>query len=123
MNTVQSLSSSIDLRQNINEKQCELKKCREAFKRQHLQIINMTRKMKALRKQTQTLQSKINNNKYKTALKLMFTEDQIQALLMKKRRIRHWSSETIQRALQFKFICGNNGYEKLIKEGYSFPSL
>lgn len=82
----------------------------------------MRRKMKAQRKAIQALQIKINNDKYKRALKSIFTEDQILALL-KKTRIRKWSNETIQRALQLKFVCGRNSYDQLIQQGYPFPSL
>lgn len=114
-------SSLIDLRKN-EEKQYEHENLTEIIKKQHLRMINMRRKMKALRKTIGTFQTKFNN-KYKAVLNSVFTDDQIQALFTKKRSIRNWSHKTVYRALQLKFVCGNNGYEQLIQQGYLFPSL
>ncbi|XP_032671882.1 uncharacterized protein LOC116844467 isoform X2 [Odontomachus brunneus] len=100
-------------------KQC---KKTEIINKQYLQIINMRRKMKGLRNKIQTLQIIIKNDKYKRAVLSIFNEDQIQTL-MKKKRCRNWSHKTIQRALQLIFVCGSNGYNKLIQQGYPFPSL
>lgn len=74
----------------------------------------MRKKIKAQKKIIQILQSKIKNDKYRTALASIFNEDQIQTLMTKKRS-RIWSHKTIQRALQLKFICGRNGYDYLIQ--------
>lgn len=114
-------SSLTDLRKN-EEKQYEHENLTEIIKKQHLRMINMRRKMKALRKTIGTLQTKFNN-KYKAVLNSVFTDDQIQALFTKKRSIRNWSHKTVYRALQLKFVCGNNGYEQLIQQGYPLPSL
>lgn len=44
-------------------------------------------------------------------------------MFTKKRSIRNWSHKTVYRALQLKFVCGNNGYEQLIQQGHPLPSL
>ncbi|XP_029673103.1 uncharacterized protein LOC115241476 isoform X2 [Formica exsecta] len=122
-NISESLSIT-NLRKNKEgKKQREHENLAEVIQRQHLRMINMRRKMKALRKTIHTLQTKMNNNRYKAALNSIFTEDQIQALFTEKRSIRNWSHKTVHRALQLKFVCGNNGYEELIQHGYPFPSL
>ncbi|XP_018314209.1 uncharacterized protein, partial [Mycetomoellerius zeteki] len=64
-----------------------------------------------------------NNDKYKKGLKEIFNEDQIKALLTKKRRTRNWLNETIKRALRLRFTCGNNGYEELLQQKMPLPSL
>lgn len=68
----------------------------------------------ALRFTVRMLKSKINNDKYKKALGVIFNEDQIGALL-KKNRARNWSNETIQRALKLRFACGAAGYEEVLR--------
>lgn len=78
--------------------------------------------MKALRFTVRMLKSKINNDKYKKALSVIFNEDQIGALL-KKNRARNWSNETIQRALKLRFACGAAGYEKVLRQKVPLPSL
>ncbi|XP_018400113.1 PREDICTED: uncharacterized protein LOC108777667 [Cyphomyrmex costatus] len=104
-----------------DEIQCEHKHLAKDFKK-HLRMINMRRQIKVMRKRIQSLETKMNTDKYKTALKSVFTEDQIQYLHTKK-RFKYWSNKTIHRALRLKFLCGNNGYKALINQGYPFPSL
>lgn len=112
-----SCTTCMNLRKNS---QC--KGTAEIINKQFLQVINMRRKIKAQRKTIETLETKIKNGKYKRALTSIFNEDQIQILITKKRS-RNWSHKTIQRALQFKFVCGRSGYDHLIQQGYPFPSL
>lgn len=112
-----SCTTCMNLRKNSQSKGTA-----EITNKQYLQIINMRREIKAQRKTIETLETKIKNDKYKRALTSIFNEDQIQTLMTKKRN-RNWSHKTIQRALQFKFVCGRSGYDHLIQQGYPFPSL
>ncbi|XP_036140847.1 dynein heavy chain-like protein PF11_0240 isoform X2 [Monomorium pharaonis] len=123
--TNSSESSSVtDFSKNDEDKkQREHNKFIETINRQHIRMIKMRRKMKSLRTTIHTLQTKISNDKFKVALNSIFNEDQIRALFTKKRSARNWSDETINRALKLKSVCGNNGYEELIRQGYPFPSL
>lgn len=114
--TSESPCTSTNLREN---NQC---RNREIIKKQHIKILNMRHKMKNLRRKVQTLETKIKNDKYKKALVSLFNDDQIETLMTKKRN-KNWSHETIQSALQFKFVCGRNGYDHLVEQGYPFPSL
>lgn len=86
-------------------------------------MIRMRKTMKTLRFTIHTLKHKDNNDKYKKALYSVFTDCQVKALFTKKRSVRTWSHKTIERALQLKFVCGNNGYEELIRQGIPLPSL
>jgi len=79
--------------------------------------------MKALRSKIRMLENQINNDKYKKALKSIFTDDQIKALFAKKHNVRSWSEDTIHRGLRLKFVCGANGYEELIRQGIPLPNL
>ncbi|XP_018373250.1 PREDICTED: uncharacterized protein LOC108767742 [Trachymyrmex cornetzi] len=60
-----------------DEIQCEHKQLAENFLKQHVRMTNMRRQMKVMRKRIQSLKTKMNTDKYKTALKSIFTEDQI----------------------------------------------
>ncbi|CAL1680879.1 unnamed protein product [Lasius platythorax] len=113
--------SSVD--KSDKEKKCRQGRLEEIIRRQQLSLIKMRRKMKALRNTVQTLKSKVNNDKYRKALSSIFTKDQIEVLFTKRRSVRNWLNETIKRALQFKFVCGANGYEELTRQGLSLPSL
>lgn len=100
----------------------ENEKYKELIKKQQLRLITMRKKMKALRFTIRMLKNKINNDKYKKALNIIFNEDQIRAL-SNKNRTRNWSDETIQRALKLKFACGAAGYEELLQQKIPLPSL
>lgn len=69
------------------------------------------------------MKNKVNNDKYKKALNIVFNDDQIEALFTKRQNVRNWSNETIKRALQLKFVCGANGYDELIRQKIPLPSL
>ncbi|EGI67250.1 hypothetical protein G5I_04183 [Acromyrmex echinatior] len=47
----------------------------------------------------------------------------IKALISKKQNVRIWSNETIERALQIKFVSGVNKYMELIRQGQPLPCL
>ena len=34
-----------------------------------------------------------------------------------------WSEETVDRALELRVACGDQGYTELIEQGYPFPSM
>ena len=34
-----------------------------------------------------------------------------------------WCNETLVKAFQLKFACGNSGYHELLRQGFSFPSI
>ncbi|XP_018398977.1 PREDICTED: uncharacterized protein LOC108776768 isoform X3 [Cyphomyrmex costatus] len=88
-----------------------------------LSLIRLRKKFEIMKYKNRLLQDKINNDKYKVALKKIFTENQIQVLLAKKSNAKCWSNDTIQRALKLKFTCGTTGYEELLQQGMPFPSL
>jgi len=98
-------------------------KCDKIIHKQWLHAIKAKKKMKALKSKIRMLENQINNDKYKKALKSVFTDDQIKALLAKKHNVRSWSEDTIHRGLRLKFICGANGYEELIRQGIPLPNL
>ncbi|KYN18368.1 hypothetical protein ALC57_09309 [Trachymyrmex cornetzi] len=89
----------------------QYKKFNKIIRKQQLNIIKMRKTIKALRFTVHTLKNNDTlkkDNKYKTALQTVFTDCQIKALISKKQNIRTWSNETIERALQIKFVCGFN---------------
>jgi len=63
--------------------------------------------MKALRSKMRMLEDQINNNKYKKALKSIFTDDQVKDLFAKKHSVRSWSEDTIHRGKCDIFECYN----------------
>lgn len=83
----------------------------------------MQRQSKTLKDVVCRLKNTINQYKYKKALKMIFNEDQIKALCNKRRIPRNWLNETIERALQLKFVCGTSGYEELLRQKIPLPSL
>ena len=83
--------------------------------------IKMRKEMKILKNTIYILKNKSNNDKYKKALQSVFTDYQIKTLFTKKHCVRMQSNDTIQRAL--KFVCGNNGYKELIRQGYPLPNV
>jgi len=93
------------------------------FHKQWLHTIKAKKKIKALKFKIRMLEDQINNDKYKKALKSIFNDDQIKALLAKKHNVRSWSEDTIHRGLQLKLVCGVNGYEELIRQGIPLPNL
>ncbi|XP_071633680.1 uncharacterized protein [Temnothorax longispinosus] len=101
----------------------EQKEKYEELMKQRLNIMRMRKKIKALQYMKQSLQHKIKNDRYMKALRRIFNEDQIAALCTKSQRGRNWSNETLQRALKLKLVCGNHGYEEILRQGYPFPSL
>lgn len=82
----------------------------------------MRKEMKIL-KNTIYISENKSSNKYKKALQSVFTDCQIKALFTKKRCVRMWSNDIIQRALQLKFVCRNNEYKELIRQGYPLPNI
>lgn len=58
-----------------------------------------------------------------TQLKRIFTNDQIRVLLIKSARPRYWSNDTIIKALRLKCVCGEHGYEEIIRQGIPLPSI
>lgn len=103
-----------------DKKRC--KKLEDFVRKQRLQIIEMRKKMKIMKNTIYTLKNKHSNDKYKIALQSVFTDCQIKALFSKQRCVRTWSHDTIKRALQLKFVCGTNGYNELIRQGYPLPN-
>lgn len=99
------------------------KKLEDVNQKLRLNMIKMRKEMKILKNTIYILKNKLSNDKYKKALQSVFTDCQIKALFTKKRCVRTWSSDTIQRALQLKFVCGNNGYKELIRQGYPLPNV
>ena len=68
------------------------------------------------------------NGPYQAIVQSLFSDDQIRLLLSKQMnqtftKSKKWSDATIEKALRFKSICGNGGYDELLKLGYPFPSL
>ncbi|XP_071565386.1 uncharacterized protein [Temnothorax nylanderi] len=118
--TSDTCTSESEKLKELKEKQKE--KYDELIK-QRLNIIRMRKKIRALEYMKQSLQHKIKNDKYMKALRRIFNEDQIAALCTKSQRGRNWSNETLQRALKLKLVCGNHGYEEILRQGYPFPSL
>lgn len=94
--------------------------------KQYIEIIRMRKTIKCLRNKIRTLECDCDNTdnhcKYKKAITVLFNEDQVTALINKK-RVKNWSNDTIQRALQLKFLCGVHGYEALIDQGIPLPSI
>lgn len=105
------------------EKEIENKKSYDINQRMQLNLIQLRKENKTLRNTNRLLKNKINNNKYRQAMKKMLTNDQIEALLTKTSSIRNWSNNTIKRALQLKFTCGTTGYEELRRQGMPLPGL
>lgn len=102
---------------------CKCKKAENATEKLMKSITILKRKNRALKYNVRQLKNKLDNNKYKNALKKILTEDQIMALFTKNQRVRNWSNNTIQRALQLKFVCGTNGYTELKRLGMPLPSF
>lgn len=64
-----------------------------------------------------------DKNVYKAQLQRIFTTDQIRSLAIGSKRPRQWSNDTIIKALQLKFSCGERGYEELIRQNIPLPSI
>ncbi|KAG5318295.1 THAP2 protein, partial [Pseudoatta argentina] len=90
-----------------NEKVDRCKKLEDVNRKLRRNIIKMRKEIKILKNIIYISKNKFSN-KYK--------------LFTKKRCVRMWSNDIIQCALQLKFICGNNGYKELIRQGYPLPN-
>jgi len=123
-----NMESSSSMVYSVSHSKCNdkaEKRCKElenVIRKQHINIFKMRRKMTTLRNTIHSLKKKDSNDKYKKALQSIFTDCQIEALC-KKRHIRFWSHETIERALRLKFVCGTNGYEEIIQQGIPLPNV
>nr|ACO15709.1 THAP domain-containing protein 6 [Caligus clemensi] len=56
------------------------------------------------------------------SLSICFNPDQIELPCNKTSKVRVWSDQTIQRALELRSACGKNGYQMLISHGCPLPS-
>ncbi|XP_018368578.1 PREDICTED: uncharacterized protein LOC108764724 [Trachymyrmex cornetzi] len=65
-----------------------------------------------------------NYAKLESAIKQIFTDDQIEALMRRSSRIHTWSNNTIRKALRLKISCGkiSTGYQQLLKEKIPLPT-
>ncbi|XP_039309073.1 uncharacterized protein LOC113005416 [Solenopsis invicta] len=123
LSTISSPSCSTECKEKQEKR---YKKLKDFIRKQQINIVQMRRKMKALRFSLHAYQNKESdkkNDKYKNALKSIFTECQIKALLKKNRNNHVWSHEIIEYALQLKFICDANGYMALLRRGLPLPSI
>jgi len=78
-----------------------------------LSLIRLRKKFEIMKYKNRLLRERINNDKYKVALKKLFTDNQIQVLFAKKTNAK-CSNDTIQRALKLKLTCGTTDYEELL---------
>lgn len=98
-------------------------KLEEKIRKIRVRYMKQQKQIKALKNTIRRLKIKDSSDKYKKALQSILTEDQIKALLTKKKNVRMWSQETLNRAMQLRFACGSKGYEEVIHLGIPFPSL
>lgn len=83
----------------------------------------LRRKLKKSRDTIKKLKKENDKNLYRSQLKRIFTNDQIRALLTQSSRPRHWSNDTIIKALRLKFGCGERGYEEIMKQNIPLPTI
>lgn len=103
----------------VHENKNKEDKKQELINEMYLRMINMRMTIKNLRSKNSKLQNKLDKvdiDKYKKAMREIFNDDQVNAILSKI-RVRNWSKKTIQRALKLKLSCERNGYEELLKQG------
>ncbi|XP_011873451.1 PREDICTED: uncharacterized protein LOC105565121, partial [Vollenhovia emeryi] len=90
-------------------------------------ILKSNRSKNMLKKHIKRLTRIKNNSKdqnyvrLKLALKQIFNDDQIEALMRRSSRGHMWSNDTIKKALRLKFSCGSTGYQELLKENLPLP--
>jgi len=101
-----------------------LQKCkRSLLDKQAVKIAMLRKKLKMTRDALRKIKKENDKNLYKIQLKRIFTNDQIRALLTSSKRARHWSNDTIIKALRLKFACGERGYEELIRQNIPLPNI
>ncbi|XP_025073557.1 THAP domain-containing protein 2-like isoform X2 [Pogonomyrmex barbatus] len=100
---------------------CE--ECKSLLDKQAVEIMMLRKRLKKMRDAFRKVKRESDKNLYKTQLKRIFTDDQIHALLTNSKRVRHWSNDTIRKALRLKFACGERGYKELIKQNIPLPSI
>ena len=56
-------------------------------------------------------------------VKRIFNQDQLDSLGIASNKGFPWSRETVKKALQLRFSCGDTGYNQLLASGFPFPSV
>lgn len=105
-----------------NSNESMLKKMIEYERHYKKALINVNKYKKRLHFITNKLKKDCENQNTQL-LHSVFNKDQIKALEKKSTKFMKWSNVTVMKALKFKFSCGNNGYEEILKQKTPLPSL
>lgn len=88
-------------------------------------VLESNNKMAKLKKELaacKRLVKKLSNDERLKWLEGNFSEKQIVAATTGKTRGRKWDTEDIKKGLQYKYVCGTTGYEKVAKNVIPMPS-
>ena len=87
-------------------------------------IEDQEKEIEAQKKKIKTFETDLKeaNEKMERALK-SFNVDQIKRLEYPEGKIKQWSNETVQKAIQLYYACGTTGYSLLLRQGAPYPSI
>ena len=98
---------------------------------QRKEIIDLKKEIEVHKKEIEAKENKIRtfetdlqkaHDKMERALK-SFNSDQIKKLEYPDGKIKEWSRETVQKAIQIYYACGTTGYKLLLRNGSPYPSI
>ena len=92
----------------------EIKALREKLRQKDLQLRKANKRITSLTKKLDNLTTK---------LYCVFNQDQLDMMAKKYVKKGKWTQETVQKSLQFKFMCGRKGYKFMLKQGFPLPSI
>ncbi|XP_011147550.1 THAP domain-containing protein 2-like [Harpegnathos saltator] len=126
--TSSTLSNFADSLNEVKELKKQLAEANKKLDLANQFLLKSDRSKTMLKKQIKRLKgiTKKSKTQYchvlEAAMKKVFNENQITALVQLSLRNHIWSNDTIKKALRLKFSCGSSGYQELLKGNMPLPS-
>lgn len=110
---------------NLNEtNQKQYEKLLNLYNKLRNSNIKIKKQLKASKYKVKRLQKKLSNTQsFPHYIKKIFNEDQIKLLAGEVKKVKQWSTKTVEDALAIKFACGKAGYLELKRRNFPLPSL